>query len=131
MLIGGEQVSAAAVRARYQANPDSRCRIFNAYGPTECTTFAVCYPIPRDFAGDAVPIGRPLPDTGVQVLDPQQRPVASGEAGELYLSGSGSHAVTVTVVQRPHSVSCACRQPMPGTCCITEPAIRCGSMPTG
>ncbi|EPF65906.1 hybrid non-ribosomal peptide synthetase/type I polyketide synthase [Pseudomonas syringae] len=89
VLIGGEQVSAAAVRAWYQANPDSRCRIFNAYGPTECTTFAVCYPIPRDFAGDAVPIGRPLPDTGVQVLDAQQRPVASGEAGELYLSGSG------------------------------------------
>ncbi|MCF5353245.1 amino acid adenylation domain-containing protein, partial [Pseudomonas syringae] len=89
VLIGGEQVSAAAVRAWYQANPDSRCRIFNAYGPTECTTFAVCYPIPRDFAGDAVPIGRPLPDTGVQVLDPQQRAVASGEAGELYLSGSG------------------------------------------
>ncbi|MFA1029623.1 Non-ribosomal peptide synthetase/polyketide synthetase [Pseudomonas syringae pv. helianthi] len=89
VLIGGEQVSAAAVRAWYQANPDSRCRIFNVYGPTECTTFALCHPIARDFVGDAVPIGQPLPDTGVRVLDPQQRPVAPGEAGELYLSGSG------------------------------------------
>lgn len=89
LLIGGEQVSAAAVRAWYQANPDSRCRIFNAYGPTECTTFALCHPIARDFTGDTVPIGRPLSDTGVRVLNPEQRPVAVGEAGELYLSGSG------------------------------------------
>jgi amino acid adenylation domain-containing protein len=89
LLIGGEQVSAAAVRAWYQANPDSRCQIFNVYGPTECTTFALCYPVARDFSGLSVPIGRPLPHTGVRVLDEQQRPVATGEVGELYLSGSG------------------------------------------
>ncbi|WP_207867571.1 non-ribosomal peptide synthetase [Pseudomonas sp. 58(2021)] len=89
VLIGGEQISAAAVRAWYRANPESRCRIFNVYGPTECTTFALCWPISRDFVGDSVPIGRPLPDTGVQVLDEQQRPVPAGEVGELYLSGSG------------------------------------------
>ncbi|WP_213938240.1 non-ribosomal peptide synthetase [Pseudomonas sp. dw_612] len=89
VLIGGEQISAAAVRAWYRANPDSQCQIFNVYGPTECTTFALCYPIARDFSGLSVPIGRPLPDTGVRVLDEQQRPVASGEVGELYLSGSG------------------------------------------
>ncbi|MGN8120129.1 amino acid adenylation domain-containing protein [Pseudomonas sp. 22082] len=89
VLIGGEQISAAAVRGWYRANPESRCRIFNVYGPTECTTFALCWPISRDFAGDSAPIGRPLPDTGVQVLDEQQRPVPAGEVGELYLSGSG------------------------------------------
>ncbi|MBA1228148.1 amino acid adenylation domain-containing protein [Pseudomonas viridiflava] len=89
VLIGGEQVSAAAVRAWYRANPDSHCRIFNVYGPTECTTFALAYPMGRDFQGDSVPIGRPLPDTGVCVLDAQQQPVTPGEAGELYLSGSG------------------------------------------
>ncbi|SCZ41290.1 amino acid adenylation domain-containing protein [Pseudomonas sp. NFIX49] len=89
VLIGGEQISAAAVRGWYRANPESRCRIFNVYGPTECTTFALCWPISRDFAGDSAPIGRPLPDTGVLVLDEQQRPVPAGEVGELYLSGSG------------------------------------------
>ncbi|MCU0121632.1 amino acid adenylation domain-containing protein [Pseudomonas sp. B2M1-30] len=89
VLIGGEQISAAAVRAWYRANPQSRCRIFNVYGPTECTTFALCWPIGRDFAGDFAPIGRALPDTGVWVLDERQRPVAAGEVGELYLSGSG------------------------------------------
>ncbi|WP_367256870.1 amino acid adenylation domain-containing protein [Pseudomonas sp. stari2] len=89
VLIGGEQISAAAVRAWYRANPESQCRIHNVYGPTECTTFALCWPISRDFTGDLAPIGRALPDTGVQVLDEQQRPVPVGEVGELYLSGSG------------------------------------------
>ncbi|WMW03741.1 non-ribosomal peptide synthetase [Pseudomonas entomophila] len=89
VLTGGEQVSPVAVRAWYQANPDSACRLFNVYGPTECTTFALCHPIARDFAADTVPIGQPLPDTGMRVLDAQQQPVAPGEIGELYLSGSG------------------------------------------
>ncbi|WP_248743542.1 MULTISPECIES: non-ribosomal peptide synthetase [unclassified Pseudomonas] len=89
VLIGGEQISAAAVRGWYRANPESQCRIHNVYGPTECTTFALCWPINRDFTGDLAPIGRALPDTSVQVLDEQQRPVPVGEVGELYLSGSG------------------------------------------
>ncbi|MBF7140965.1 MULTISPECIES: hybrid non-ribosomal peptide synthetase/type I polyketide synthase [Pseudomonas] len=89
VLIGGEQVSAAAVKAWYAANPHSTCQLFNAYGPTECTTFALCYPIPRAFNGSTVPIGWPLPETGLQVLDTHGQPVAPGEAGELYLSGSG------------------------------------------
>ncbi len=89
VLIGGEQISAVAVRDWYRANPDSACRIFNVYGPTECTTFALCQPIARHFSGSSVPIGRPLPDTGVRILDEQQRPVTPGTVGELYLSGSG------------------------------------------
>ncbi|WP_122848380.1 non-ribosomal peptide synthetase [Pseudomonas viridiflava] len=102
VLIGGEQVSAAAVRAWYHANPDSQCRIFNAYGPTECTTFALTYPIARSFQGDSVPIGRPLPDTGLCVLDAQQCAVEQGEAGELYLSGSG---VARGYRNRPHDTA--------------------------
>ncbi|WP_419736043.1 amino acid adenylation domain-containing protein [Pseudomonas sp. COR18] len=89
VLIGGEQISAVAVRDWYRANPDSACRIFNVYGPTECTTFALCQPIARDFMGASVPIGRALPDTGLRILDEQQRPVTPGTVGELYLSGSG------------------------------------------
>ncbi len=89
VLIGGEQVSAAAVRNWYATNPDSACQLFNVYGPTECSTFALCYPIPRDFSGDTVPIGWPLAETGLLILDEGQRPVADGAMGELYLSGSG------------------------------------------
>ncbi|WP_328615922.1 AMP-binding protein [Amycolatopsis sp. NBC_00355] len=78
VLIGGEQLNAPLIRRWYAANPDSTTRLHNGYGPTETTTFALSHPIPRDFDGDIVPIGRPLPDTGAIVV---------GE--ELYLSGAG------------------------------------------
>ncbi|MET1077652.1 MAG: amino acid adenylation domain-containing protein [Pseudomonas sp.] len=89
VLIGGEQLNAAAVRAWYRANPGSECQLFNGYGPTECTTFAFCHAIPRDFAGAVVPLGRPLADTGFRLLVDGQREAREGEEGELYLSGGG------------------------------------------
>ncbi|MFZ4963087.1 amino acid adenylation domain-containing protein [Pseudomonas sp. Mn2068] len=110
VLIGGEQISAVAVRDWYRANPHSACRIFNVYGPTECTTFALCQPIARDFEGTSVPIGRPLPDTGVRILDEQQRPVALGTVGELYLTGSG---VARGYRQRPEETA-RCFVTLPG-----------------
>jgi amino acid adenylation domain-containing protein len=88
VLIGGEQLNAEAVRAWYRANPDAGTRIVNVYGPTECTTFALSHPIPRDFAGSVVPIGRPLPGTGMCLVT-QGREAEPGEVGELYLSGVG------------------------------------------
>ncbi|WNV88971.1 AMP-binding protein [Umezawaea sp. Da 62-37] len=78
VVVGGEQLDARVIRRWYRDNPDARTRLHNGYGPTECTTFAVTYPIPREFAGDVVPIGHPLPGTGVLVVD-----------GELHLSGDG------------------------------------------
>ncbi|QQC93279.1 non-ribosomal peptide synthetase [Streptomyces alfalfae] len=90
VLVGGEQLNAAIMRRWYQDNADSRTRLFNVYGPTESTTFALCHPIPRDFSGDVVPIGRPLPLTGAVLVVPgQERVAAPGEVAELLLSGAG------------------------------------------
>ncbi|MFF9479602.1 amino acid adenylation domain-containing protein [Streptomyces sp. NPDC014733] len=90
VFVGGEQLNARTVRRWYRHNPDAATRLFNGYGPTEATTFAVSYPIPRDFDGDVVPIGRPLPETGAVVVAADgTRVAADGEIGELYLSGSG------------------------------------------
>ncbi|WP_033287992.1 non-ribosomal peptide synthetase [Amycolatopsis jejuensis] len=89
VLVGGEQLNAAVIRRWYQANPDAPTRLQNGYGPTETTTFALSYPIPRDFDGDVVPIGRPLPGTGAVAVTPDQRVAAEGEVAELYLSGAG------------------------------------------
>ena len=89
LFTGGEALSPSHVRRALQALPD--ISLHNGYGPTECTTFATTYAIPRDLAEDAtsIPIGRPIADTHVHVLDAQQQPVAAGDTGELYIGGRG------------------------------------------
>ncbi|MEW1720532.1 amino acid adenylation domain-containing protein [Streptomyces sp. NPDC093109] len=89
VLVGGEQLNARLIRRWYRDNPTSGTRLHNVYGPTETTTFALCHPIPRDFTGDVVPIGRPLPETGALLLVDGGRPAAPGEVAELLLSGAG------------------------------------------
>ncbi|MEQ4718553.1 amino acid adenylation domain-containing protein [Nonomuraea sp. B19D2] len=64
-------------------------RVVNAYGPTESTTIATSHPVPSGWAGDAVPIGRPLDGTRVYVLDARLRPAPIGTVGELYIAGTG------------------------------------------
>lgn len=62
-------------------------RFFNAYGPTEltvCATVALCQP-----QEDILPIGHPIANTQVYVLDEQMQPVPTGCMGELYLGGVG------------------------------------------
>jgi amino acid adenylation domain-containing protein len=89
LIVGGEALSVPHVRLA-QARLSST-QLINGYGPTECTTFACCYPIPRvddDDAG-AIPIGRPIGNTSVLVLDARRQPVPIGVLGELYIGGDG------------------------------------------
>lgn len=89
LLIGGEALNAAAVRAWYTANPASPCQIVNVYGPTETTTFALGFPIPRDWAEDQVPIGTALPDTRLRLLTETMHAATPGDTAELYIGGTG------------------------------------------
>jgi amino acid adenylation domain-containing protein len=88
VLIGGEQLNARLIRRWYADNPGSASQLYNAYGPTEATTFALCYPIPRDCPAEVLPIGRPLPETEA-VLVADGRLAEPGEPAELYLAGAG------------------------------------------
>ncbi|MFF7180205.1 amino acid adenylation domain-containing protein [Streptomyces sp. NPDC008121] len=66
--------------------------MINAYGPTEATVDALyweCGSAGPEFEADSVPVGRPLPNTRVYVLDAGLRPVPPGVTGELYLAGHG------------------------------------------
>jgi amino acid adenylation domain-containing protein len=89
LFTGGEALSPGHIRRAQQALPDTE--LHNGYGPTECTTFATTYAIPRDLPEDisSIPIGRPIADTDVHVLDAEQKPVADGGTGELYIGGRG------------------------------------------
>ncbi|WP_416964764.1 amino acid adenylation domain-containing protein, partial [Streptomyces sp. Agncl-13] len=87
VLVGGEQLNARIVRRWYDTNSTSRTVLHNVYGPTEATTFALCHPIPRDFAGDTIPVGTPLPGTAVLLRTEDDRTAEPGEVAELLLSG--------------------------------------------
>ena len=87
VLIGGEQLNARVIRRWYARNPASTTQLYNAYGPTEATTFALIHPIPRDFDADAVPIGRPLPGTETLPVVEGARLADPGEVAELYIGG--------------------------------------------
>ena len=88
LLAGGDVLSAPHVRRIIRASNGGR--LINGYGPTEGTTFSVCFPAtsPAD-VNDAVPIGRPISNTQVYVLDDGLQPVPAGVAGELYIAGAG------------------------------------------
>ncbi|MGH3875074.1 MAG: amino acid adenylation domain-containing protein, partial [Pseudonocardiaceae bacterium] len=99
VVLAGEALSARAVREIGSAT--SCRRIANIYGPTEATVYVTAWyhdvdssgvgPFDADTAeGDqAPPIGRPITNTQVYVLDAGLRPVPVGVPGELYLAGHG------------------------------------------
>ncbi len=98
LLTGGEALSVDHVRRAQAALPDTQ--IINGYGPTETTTFAATYPIPRPLPDGivSVPIGRAINATTLHVLDASMQPVPAGEVGELFIGGAG---VAAGYVNRP------------------------------
>ncbi|GHH42466.1 non-ribosomal peptide synthetase [Streptomyces umbrinus] len=85
---GGDVVSAKAVRTALTRHPE--LTVVNGYGPTETTVFATRNPIRvAHEASGAVPIGRPLDNMRIYVLDGALSPVAPGTSGELYVAGAG------------------------------------------
>jgi acyl-CoA synthetase (AMP-forming)/AMP-acid ligase II/acyl carrier protein len=88
LLAGGDVLSPQHVRKFISAFPKSR--LINGYGPTEGTTFTCCHTITAaDLGGGPIPIGRPIANTRVYILDPQMRPAPIGEPGELCVAGDG------------------------------------------
>ena len=88
LLAGGDVLSVPHVCRAAKALVSGH--VINGYGPTEGTTFTCCYTV-RDEQKlhDSVPIGRPIANTQVYLLDQELRPVPIGVPGELYLGGAG------------------------------------------
>src|SRR4030095_8222478 len=88
LLSGGDVLSVPHVRrALQQLGPG---RLINAYGPTENTTFTTTHTlISLDPSAASVPIGRPIANTEVYLLDEGLEPSPVGVPGELYIGGAG------------------------------------------
>ncbi|AZE48065.1 Long-chain-fatty-acid--CoA ligase [Pseudomonas chlororaphis] len=83
-LVGGEATGERlAIGLRNHA-----ARVFNVYGPTETTIWSTCQEITRHETG-APPIGRPLWNTRLHVLDSCMQPCPVGVSGDLYIAGAG------------------------------------------
>lgn len=88
LLTGGDVVPIHHAEKVLHAFPD--LKLINGYGPTENTTFTTTHLITQaDLAGDSLPIGRPIANSIVWVMDRNGRPVAPGVAGELCCGGEG------------------------------------------
>ncbi|NEC24013.1 amino acid adenylation domain-containing protein, partial [Streptomyces parvus] len=83
-LVGGEALPGPLGRALHELGGS----LTNVYGPTETTIWSTSALLDDATCGRP-PIGRPLDNTRVYVLDAGLRPVAPGEAGELYIAGTG------------------------------------------
>ena len=91
LLTGGETLTPKLVEKILELNP--ACEIFNHYGPTETTVGSLTLRLKdydwKNAQAASIPIGRPIANTQVYILDQHLEPVPEGVIGELYIAGAG------------------------------------------
>ncbi len=97
LLTGGEVLSPVFAKKVLKRNPG--LTLVNGYGPTENTTFTCCFSMSdADKVPVPVPIGKPIANTRVHILDPNGQRCPIGIPGELYAGGDG---VALGYINRP------------------------------
>lgn len=87
-VVGGEALYSESLAFWREQQPE--VRIINEYGPTETVVGCCVYDVPfGDLAEGAVPIGLPIDNTQLYILDAHMKPLPLGIAGELYIGGVG------------------------------------------
>ncbi len=90
VIVGGEKASASALRT-WTTISRGRVRWINTYGPSEATVIATSWE-PRtgeELSERELPIGRPIANTRIHLLDANLNPVRAGATGEIYIGGAG------------------------------------------
>ncbi|WP_261854730.1 non-ribosomal peptide synthetase [Vibrio spartinae] len=88
LLVGGDALDPAVIRQVLSESAPQH--VLNCYGPTETTTFALTHEVTS--VGEeavSIPLGRPIGNTQVYLLNSQGQPVPQGVVGELHISGDG------------------------------------------
>jgi amino acid adenylation domain-containing protein len=102
LITGGETLTPQLVEKIQSLKPV--CEIFNHYGPTETTVGSLTLRL-QDYAWKAasahsIPIGRPIANTEIYILDAHLEPVPTGVEGELYIAGAGVTAGYLNQAER-------------------------------
>jgi hypothetical protein len=89
-FLGGEPISIPRLRP-WMTHPSCRAEVANTYGPTECTDICGAYRMtPENMEQyDFVPLGRPIHNVQLAIVDPDFQPCKVGEPGELLVAGAG------------------------------------------
>ncbi|MGB0944409.1 MAG: non-ribosomal peptide synthetase, partial [Marinomonas sp.] len=94
LLVGGEALSPQSCMAFYQAQAGktSKSQLYNAYGPTECTTFSLCHKLDESrleeyITNASVPIGKVIGKTKAIIQNKTGDLADTNEVGDLYLAG--------------------------------------------
>ena len=88
-LSGGEELKKPILHAFFRRCP--RCQVVNCYGPTECTVETTLFPVDaqREAQYRVLPIGKPMKNTRVYVLDEERKFLCPGETGDIWIAGAG------------------------------------------
>src|SRR5262249_25052437 len=84
LMLGGEALPASVVK---QVKDTLPCRVINMYGPTETTIWSATHEVEQ--TGSTVPIGRPIANTQIYILNENLQPAPVGVAGHLHIGGRG------------------------------------------
>jgi amino acid adenylation domain-containing protein len=90
VIFGGEALNFANLRPWFERHGDQTPQLINMYGITETTVHVTYRPVTaKDAQETRSLIGVPIPDLTLYLLDPELRPVAPGDVGEIYVGGAG------------------------------------------
>ncbi len=88
VVLGGEPIAISRLRP-WLSQPNTIAKIVNTYGPTECTDICASFIVddPEQFKDDSIPLGRPINNVSLYIVDPHLQPVPLGCVGELCIAG--------------------------------------------
>lgn len=89
VIFGGEALTPASLAPWFERHGDERPQLINMYGITETTVHVTYRPVRQVDVTAPSLIGIPIPDLEIYLLDEAGQPVATGEAGEIYVGGAG------------------------------------------